>query len=180
MISSTVIITTRLKIRDAVAETAAGCLINDLGYQDVLQEIQRRTLWKINIAHETHQDPCEIAEQLATRTRLFVNPNKHLFRVNSLDTEINPIVQSGDDQYTVYLVIRDHDNAQGDSTLTSLKSLYKIDSVIDIQASELWIITIKADSHETAREIAMEIAVSRSQTQGLLANPHSQTVEFLQ
>jgi len=52
-------------------------------------------------------------------------------------------------------------------------------AVYDLQRGTLWRLYLPTADAAAARELALDIAVTRARRQGLLANPHAQTAEVL-
>ncbi|MBN1552739.1 hypothetical protein JW979_14795 [bacterium] len=171
-------ISVSLKVADAGAVTAFSCLINEMNYKGVLIGCQRRELWKIVWNCESVKMTQEnLSITLAENTRVFVNPNKHVYDVfyNSLKM----IQKTGADIFRVGICVRDKNDIKGKQALETLHKLYDYSSVIDeVSYNVLWLLDIKASSKDAARKIAEDIAITKGISKGLLANPHSQIISF--
>lgn len=173
------ILTTTLKTRDAVAETAFRSLTHDMPYQKILAGLKRQDFWKIELMPELDdRDPKRIMTELAEKTRVFVNINKHVYAIQ--DVDFFKTIKHPTEKYTVYALITNRDNRTAEQALKTLQALYPVGKYVKyLENGVLWIITLRADSVQSAQKIAKEIAVTESRERGLLANPHYQNVIIL-
>ncbi len=72
-----------LKIPDVTALTAASSIRRRLGYNEVLKELRRSDYYSLDLNTTDPQVANELAHELAEKTNLFVNPNKHSYEVRS-------------------------------------------------------------------------------------------------
>ena len=79
MVSVELLVT--LKIPDVTALTAANAVRRRLGYADTLAEMHRADYYCIDVAGDDADTALGLVRQMAERTTLFVNPNKHAFHV---------------------------------------------------------------------------------------------------
>lgn len=174
------ILTTALKTRDAVAETALHSLTHDMGYGNILTDLKREDYWKIEL--ETNlggRDSKNILIELAEKTRVFVNINKHIYTILDEDS-LKTTKEQSDGKYTVFALVTYRDNRVAERALKTLRALYNVGKHVRyLESGVLWIMALKADSINNAQNIAKEIAVTESREQGLLANPHFQNVIIL-
>ncbi|HAV42417.1 TPA: hypothetical protein DCX15_00160 [bacterium] len=161
----------RLKGRDLVALTAKSTLQRDLGYKGILEALEREEYWSIGVLVEDEEEGRCLTEQLATRTKLFVNPNKHTYRIGSGKWEIGG---KGEGLYEVWVLVDYLEDKEGELVGGTLRSTYGLESIIEVRRSTLWRMTIQAESRGGAEALAKEMALVRSVNKGLLANPHSQ------
>lgn len=172
------VLTTTLKTRDAVEATANHTLKNDLGYQDILARISRQDYWEIALSQRS--DPSTeqaLMVKLAEETRVFVNPNKHIYEILPLDAIAARKVEPG--IYRIPVAVRSIDDRKGTSALKTLVSLYGYGEQIKaIGNGVLWTLDIQAESMTKAMEIAERIVVTNHRRSGLLANPHYETVQL--
>lgn len=176
------ILTTTLKTRDAVAETAFHSLTHDMEYKDILIELKRKDYWKIQLISDLDdKDPKKIMVELAEKTRVFVNINKHIYTIldeGSLKTVQNR--SNENKEYIVFALVTYKDNRVAEQALKTLQALYPIGKYVNyLESGVLWILTLRADSEKIAQDIAKEIAVTKSRERGLLANPHYQNALIL-
>lgn len=75
-----VLLTTRLKVADPTALTALATIRNRLGFADRIRGLSREEVFLFTMAPSLPK-PEEFVEKLARQTNLFLNPNKHAFRI---------------------------------------------------------------------------------------------------
>lgn len=175
------VLTTALKTRDAVAATADYTLRHDMGYEGVLWNVQREDYWCVELDDTGTPGNFEsIMKDLAEKTRVFVNPNKHRYFIKpegSIRTEPDP-EKAG--RYLVPVLVRSVEDRAGENALKTLHALYQVGkTVLTIESGVLWTLDIRAGSAEEARGIADKIAVTHTRLEGLLANPHYESVKVL-
>lgn len=162
----------RLKGTDLVASTAKNTLQHDLGYGDILEGLSREDHWLIKLRAEDEDKAQGLAEELATKTRLFVNPNKHTYKIGRRDEGEGREPKKG--VYEVWVLVNYFEDREGDLARQTLGSTYGYENIIEIKRGTLWKMYIRAKSEEEARTLAEEMVLTRSVSQGLLVNPHSQ------
>lgn len=175
------VLTTVLKTRDAVAATADYTLRHDMGYEGVLCNVQREDFWCVALDDTGSTANIEsMMKDLAEKTRVFVNPNKHRYSIKSegsIRTEADP-EKTG--RYRVPVLVRSIEDRAGENALKTLHALYQVGKTVRaIESGVLWTLDIQAGSEEEARGIAEKIAVTRTRLEGLLANPHYESVKVL-
>ncbi|HCU34080.1 MAG TPA: hypothetical protein DGT21_01160 [Armatimonadetes bacterium] len=173
----TVELTVQLKIPDVTALTASNALRRRLGYQDTLVELRRADYYRLDLNVEHEQAALELATELAERTNLFVNPNKHRYSVSA--GSAHPSEPREDGLWTVNVLVTDPDSGAGGGVLSALRGrLGYGDRVVDVVAGNLWTLTLRADTREQAEQLAEKLAVTVSREQGLLLNPHFQQYQM--
>jgi len=179
------VLTTTLKTRDAVEATANHTLRMDLAYDDVLAGIYRKDYWEIHLADnvgsdmESSREDAEMALliRMADDTRVFVNPNKHVYKVVPLDVIKSEKVS--DHVYRIPVSIRNIDGKKGKQAYGTLASMYGMgDSIRMIHGGVIWVLEIRAENIDSAKEIAMKIVTTTHRRSGLLANPHYEIVHL--
>jgi hypothetical protein len=176
----TIIITTKLKTNDAVAATALQCLRDDLGYASKMHSIGRQELWWIETEPADVSVCKNLARRLVEETRVFVNPNKHTCRIYLDGFDEFRKSRIADGLFRLNVFVQDIENTAGTSAMKTLRRLYDFASpVLRIRFGILWTLDLSCETPETAAALAEEMAISRSQSMGLLANPHSQSAEVL-
>lgn len=176
------ILTTALKTRDAVAETAFHTMTHDMGYQNILTDLKREDYWKIELESRLDgRDPGSIMTELAEKTRVFVNINKHVYTIRDQKTRHPTGQDSGPEKtFIVHVLIINTDDRTAKNALATLRDLYPAGRYVrSLENGVMWTLTIHADSNWQAQSIAREIAVTESRERGLLANPHYQNVILL-
>jgi hypothetical protein len=176
------ILTTALKTRDAVAETAFHTLTHDMGYRNILTGLKREDYWKIELESGLDgRDPGSIMTELAEKTRVFVNINKHVYTLHNENTLHTTGQDSNPEKtFTVHVLIVNTDDRIAKNALATLHALYTAGRYVrSLETGVVWIMTIRTESNRQAQDIAREIAVTESRERGLLANPHYQNVLLL-
>ena len=168
-----------LKNSDPIAASAFNCLKNDMNYGEQLKSLKRSILRQITLKSGCRQSGEEIAPLLAENTKLFVNPNKHTWTAVFDEDTLFKITETQKHIFNVIVLVRDLEDNSGMNSLALLHNLYGFrQSVETLESGVLWTLSIQAETASDARRIAEEIAVTRSQNTGLLANPHCQTVRL--
>ena len=163
----------KLKIPDVTALTAANTLRRRLGYADILERLDRADYYLFEVEAESEEQACAIVREIAERTTLFVNPNKHSFQVH-LQAERQEIPRTND-AYEVRCLVRELDYDAALDILGQLSHTQWGEKIRGLQTGTLWILHLRASTAEAAKKVAEEIAVTRSRGQGLLVNPHYQS-----
>lgn len=162
----------RLKIPDVTALTAANALRRRLGYADRLVDLKRADHYLFSVEASSAEEAEAFVCQLAQKTTLFVNPNKHVFETRPVSGEQG--VTGREETYEVRCLVRDADYDPGAPLLEALRKMGFGDRVTGLEAGTLWTLKVKAASCEEALEMAREMAVTKSRNHGLFANPHYQ------
>ncbi|MBN1879627.1 hypothetical protein JW823_05910 [bacterium] len=175
------ILTTLLKTRDAIAATASYTLRHDMGYESVLLDAKREDYWSIELDYAVSPgDSVTIMTELAEKTKVFVNPNKHRYAIQPEGTIHSAPCPDNPGSFSIPVVISSFDDRAGTTAMQTLNDLYSVGkNVRSVQSGVLWTLVLKAESLDAARRIAEDIAVTRSRTEGLLANPHYESILIL-
>ncbi|MBC7288333.1 MAG: hypothetical protein H5T86_09875, partial [Armatimonadetes bacterium] len=139
-------------------------------------DLQRADYYLFDVDAATEGEALELVRHIAEHTNLFVNPNKHSFQVHLWKPPGEAEAVNG--AYRLRCLVRDADIDRGAALLDSLRKLGYGERVHALTAGTLWTLTIRAPDPDTARQIAEEIAITRSRTKGLLANPHYHECEI--
>jgi len=168
-----------LKIPDVTALTAASSIRRRLGYDEVLKELRRSDYYSLDLNTIDPQAANGLAHELAKKTNLFVNPNKHSYEVRSPQQHTGgPIQQDG--LWRVEVLVTDAEGAEADDIQQALtQRLGYGEQVAAVRRGILWVLLLAADSTEEARRIAEEITVTTARDRGMLVNPHFQAWEIL-
>ncbi len=176
--SDVINIIVNLKSRDAIAETAFHCLKEDMGYAN-LHSISRAELWQVRVDLSGFESVLEYGKKLAESTKIFLNPNKHTYRLIPHVEQIESIEQLPDDNFKVTITTRQIENEKSSHALQLIRSLYDFGgSVRSIEFRTIWILTVSAKSMQSALRIVGEMAVTTDHKHGLLANPHAQIIRI--
>ena len=166
-----------LKIPDVTALTAANTLRRRLGYAETLRELRRADYYALDLNVDNPDEALELARDMAEHTNLFVNPNKHAYQVRL--AQERGAEGSGNGERVVSVLVTDPADSSPAGILNSLRAAPDYgEQVQGVRTGVLWTLRLLADSEQRAREMAEDITVTRSQSQGLLLNPHFQQYEM--
>ena len=160
---------------DAAAETCESAL-RDLLRVDV-ERVERGELWRFRIAAGNRSSGAELQERLqaaACRAGRYVNLNRDT--CEWLERP-RPYAESAAGGCAVDVWVRDG-TGQDPAALAWFRTQATPD-VEDVWRGILWRLYLPIADPARARERGLEIAVTRARHQGLLANPHAQTVEVV-
>ncbi len=164
-----------LKIPDVTALTAANAIRRRLGYADVLEVLERADYYRLALDVTDREAAEALVREMAERTNLFVNPNKHTYDVRFPEDRTG--VGAEDGRFVVNVLVTSPDDGTGADIAALLHSHHGYPQVESVETGVLWTMHLVAESEARAREIAEDIAVTRSQGQGILMNPHFQEYE---
>lgn len=167
-----VAILVRLKIPDVTALTASNALRRSMGYKQ-LKELRRADYYRLELAVDTPEQAVALASELAEKTNLFVNPNKHVYEVWTSREEKAPAQGQ-----LAHVLVTDPNDGSAQGMLAALKGrLGYGDKVTGVTKGLLWTMVLDTEDPEEARRLASEMAETKSLGQGLLVNPHFQEFE---
>lgn len=173
----------RLKTTDLAALTAKNTLQRDMGYSKVLRDLKREDYWLISVECKTKEEAKELADELANKTKIFVNPNKHTYtiRIRENDAKIREKKRDIDKGlYDIGVLVSYNEDSKACLTKDTLcKTLGYGDRVSDVKTGIIWRLVIDAEDEKKAKEMASEIVVTKELKKGLLINPHSQSYKIL-
>lgn len=168
----TVSILVRLKIPDVTALTAANALRRSMGYAQ-LRELKRADYYRLNLAVDSAEEAVALAQELAEKTNLFVNPNKHVYEVWTSREEPAPAQGK-----LAHVLVTDPNDGSAQGMLAALQGrLGYGGKVAGVTKGLLWTMLIDTEEAEEARRLAGEMAETKSLEKGLLVNPHFQEFE---
>lgn len=151
---------------DLTAVTAWEALKGPLRYGGVLEGLERADLWGVWTRREGG-GVSELAKELVSRTSVFVNPNKHGWRVWAGESESEEGRGRG-----AWILVWALDDTEGRAALAALRSSGFEEDVDWVAKATLWTLRPTSSAAARALEIAEEIAVAKGRSRGLLANPH--------
>ncbi len=168
----------RLKTADTVALTAKNTLRRDMGYESVLLDVRREERWVIQVQAEDLQTAEKLGREFAA-TRIFVNPNKQtcvLKAAESGQAKLSPQKQDEGGPYEVGVIVSYYQDGKAVSARDALRHTYGYGGRIgNVERGVLWKLLLSAQSPDSARKTAEDIALTSSMNSGLLTNSHSQT-----
>lgn len=166
----------RLKIPDVTALTAAGALRRRMGYAEVLKSLKRADYFRLQLNVADSAAAIELATELAEKTNVFVNPNKHVYEVRAGSHQA---VAESDGRHVVHVLVTDPTDGSAEGALSALQGrLGYGERVTGLVKGVLWSLELACESRARAEELAREIAVTTARDQGLLLNPHFQECEI--
>ncbi|MGD9496824.1 MAG: hypothetical protein AB7Y46_11030 [Armatimonadota bacterium] len=161
-----------LKIPDVTALTAANAIRRRLGYEHTLKVLKRADYYRLELDLPDRAAAERLVREIAENTNLFVNPNKHVYKVRF--PEDRGAARTGDGEYVVSVLVTNPDDSSGAQIAASLQSHHGYPQVQGVETGVLWTLHLLADSQEQALAMAEDITVTRSQSKGILMNPHFQ------
>ena len=162
----------RLKIPDVTALTAANALRRSLGYTQ-LKSLTRADYYQLSLNVDTPAAALALAQELAEKTNLFVNPNKHVFEVLT-----DPRAVAGGEGQVARVLVTDPHEGSAEGMLAALQGrLGYGDQIAGITKGLLWTLTLDCADAAEAQALAAAMAETRSLEEGLLVNPHFQDFE---
>lgn len=168
----TVGILVRLKIPDVTALTAANALRRSMGYKQ-LKELRRADYYRLELAVDDQAQALELAAELAEKTNLFVNPNKHVYELWTSREEAPPA-----EGKLAHVLVTDPHDGSAEGMLSALQGrLGYGGKVTGLTKGLLWTMVIDTADAEEAKRLAREMAETKSLDKGLLVNPHFQEFE---
>lgn len=166
----------KLKIPDVIAITAKNTLLKRMGYKDVLVDLKREEVWQIKIDAKNEEEAGKKGIEIAEKTNLFVNPNKHIYRLVIKDEKEK---SKEDNFYNIRVLVNFLDDATAGMYLNALNNRLGYKEVKDLKRGILWRLGIKAESYTRAKKIAEEIVITKRRDKGLLLNPHFQSYKII-
>lgn len=165
-----------LKIPDVTALTAGNAIRRRLGYEDVLTALDRADFYRLELEVDDRERAEELMREVAEETNLFVNPNKHVYELRFPEDRDGD--GSEDGEWLVNVLVSSPDDTSGEGIRAALHDRLGYHQVANVETGVLWTMRIRAESEDEAREVAESITVTRSQSQGILMNPHFQEYEM--
>ena len=167
-----------LKIPDVTALTAVSAIRRRLGFEDVVKELRRSDYYSLDLDVAGADAARELATELAEKTNLFVNPNKHEYEIRLPETRQDQPPQQ-DGLWRVEVLVTDIEGAEAPEIERALtERLGYGGQVAAVRQGILWTLLLAAASAVEARSTAESITVTKSRDQGLLVNPHFQAWEI--
>jgi phosphoribosylformylglycinamidine (FGAM) synthase PurS component len=173
----TVELLVKLKIPDVTALTAAGALRRRMGYGRTLRGLRRADYYRLSLDVPDAEAARALAEELAERTNVFVNPNKHVYEVQTAGCAGEV---AGGGHQVVQVLVTDPADGSAEGALGALQGrLGYGGTVCGLVRGVLWTLELECPDRGEAERLAREIAVTRRRDAGLLMNPHSQECTLL-
>ena len=168
--SISVELTVSLKIPDVTALTARHTLQGAMGYGAELAELTRADWWRIDVEAADEAAALALGGELAEQTNVFVNPNKHVFRVSTHAHTREP--RPG--LLPVGILTGFRDDAKAAMALAALQGrLGYGDRVRGLELGTLWTFWLRTTDAAEAHRLAERMTLTTDRHSGLLVNPHS-------
>ncbi len=154
------------RVEDLIARTAEETIIRRLEGGEHLESLHREEFWEFDFL-EGHGFE-EMLRTLTGNADLFVNPNKHRYRL----TEEG--ILSGH-QGPGYLVrVSGREDIEGEVAKQTLERQYGCEGLKEVRYGLLWVIRLKGIDGDEGAQLAERFAVTRGAKDGVLVNPHYQ------
>lgn len=164
-----------LKVPDNIALSARRALKDRLGYT-ALTDARRCDFWEIAFDSLDESEALETVERWVAKTALFAIPNKHRWRVELARSKHD----NGERIRSFFasdasVLVRDREDGAAEAVLEALSRFADAaERPTSLIRGVWWDLTFDAPP-EDIRRMTEDLAVARSRSQGLLANPHYQT-----
>jgi phosphoribosylformylglycinamidine (FGAM) synthase PurS component len=169
----------KLKTTDLIAQTARSTLKQDMGYERMLQEIEREDYWLIDVLAESEGEARRLGEEFVRKTKIFVNPNKHEYRIRIIKKGERKKIDGKQDGFKIRVLVSYLEDGKAELAKHVLQTTMGYGERIQgVKRGDLWTLVVNAESEEEAKEVAREITITKSIDKGLLANPLSQFFEI--
>lgn len=159
----------KLRVPDLWASTAKKTIVRSLGYT-CLADIAREDIWHFCIEEKSKKDAEKYVEDITKNSNLFVNPNKHSYRIQSNGLQLAEAQE--ENTFIIPVVVYWFDNTSSVLIYKTLKYRLQYKNVQGLKGGVLWWLKINTTSRENARKIAKDIIVCKTRKTGLLVNPH--------
>lgn len=150
---------------DLVAVTAYGTLAGPLNYGDLLKRVERADLWSLSTGVRGRELE-SLADRLVHRTSVFVNPNKHTWRVWSEGADEERVDSDA------WVLVWDSEETEGRRAHAELRAGGYGGEIEKVSKATLWRLSFADPARGRELSIANEVAVALRRDRGLLANPH--------
>jgi phosphoribosylformylglycinamidine (FGAM) synthase PurS component len=151
------------KTRDLVRDAAEDVLRPRV---PALAGLDRAELWVFEGEDGAEKD----VRRLLDETTLVVNPNLHRYRLDGAGSRPERGTR-------LEIVVHDRVDAKGAAVLRNVRERRGIRTVTGVRRSVVWTIDVDGPAEEAER-LAREVTGRDGRGAGLLANPHSQEVEW--
>lgn len=161
----------KLRVPDLVALTAKRVIIKHIGISQLV-DMQREDWWQIYISGEEEVE--NYARDIAEKSSLFVNPNKHTYRLQVADSRGTKFCATTlmDGLWVVPVGVWHYDDMSSDIIKRTLRERLFYKKVEGVKKGILWTLKIRGKNRSEAKKVAEEITLCKSRKRGLLSNPH--------
>ena len=171
------VLTVELKSADPVALTAAHALTHRLGFGKILAELRRVDLWRLRVEAAGIPDALALAGSWVTRSNQFVNPNKHVYELSVRGGEASGNRGSG---RVAWVVATSEPDLDGEAAVRLVRDRFGGRELVEARRAVAWMLRFApAVKPADVRRLAESMAITRTRSRGLLANPHFQPVAIV-
>lgn len=166
-----------LKITDNTARSALYALQNRMGLLQI-KALKRWDVWELEFSEENGPMD-ERVKDWVENTALFMNPNKHVYKMQSANTPLLNAVHPPDFCRTHgSIFVYDREDGHGESVFHSIRSNQQNgQSLVKLLHGVWWDVTCD-DTVPDASSCIQNIAKTTHRSSGLFANPHYQDVKL--
>lgn len=165
-----------LKITDNTARSALYALHQRMGMPHISQ-LKRWDVWELEL--DGGQDAAEnCVRDWVENTALFMNPNKHHYKIHTVDCPILDAAQPPEFRHsTGSIFVYDREDGHGEAVMHTLQSMLKPPlSLKRLLHGVWWDITVN-QSNVNLKNTLDSLALTTHRTSGLFANPHYQNAK---
>lgn len=167
-----------LKITDNIARTALHTCKRRLGF-DRIRSLHRAEFWEIAFPGLSTQQARQTVERLVEKTPYFVNPNKHRWHIDTFSTNDFNIAISVPAHASASILVCDHIDGKAEATLEAIQRITEGDErPTRLRRGTVWEVTFDGLNQQETIEAAERLTVTKSRTEGLLANLHYQSYQI--
>ena len=158
---------------DLVAATAFDTLARKMRHGDVLESLRRETVWLLSFDCEAGR-AAGLTATLAGSTGIFVNPNTHRHVVVASADSIPHGPTEGREALGV--AVWSHDDPQAGPVESAVRERMRVTELTALRRMTLWWPKMARGiaGGKPAVDAVLSMVATRSRTEGLLANPHSE------
>lgn len=164
-----------LKVTDNIGRTALQTVRSRLGHPEV-SGLHRSEFWEWTFNRHDGDTARDQVDSLVARTALFANPTKHRWV-----TESHKAPVTDDKGYSspfgghAGILVRDREDGQAESTFAALSRFVPASEIPStLTRGTWWDLTFENPSAVSVADVANDLAVTTSRTQGIFCNPHYQ------
>jgi hypothetical protein len=173
------LLTVELKSADPTALTASHALTHRLGFGKVLAELRRTDVWRLRVEAAGIPDALALASSWITRSNRFVNPNKHVYELSARGGEGSGSAERGSGR-VAWVVATSEPDLDGEAAARLIHDRFGGRELVEARRAVAWMLRFTPAVEPSAvRGFAEEMAIARSRSHGLLANPHFQSVAIV-
>lgn len=158
---------------DPEAQTAKAAL-KDALHLETLDRLMRHDVWTVKTNFTQRGKAKKLAAFLAEKTSVFVNPNKHVYDILTVDKPVIYAELRRLSGYHGHIYVHNLEDAKPQFAMEHLKKIYGI-SLKGLEKGVLWSVHLKEDKQSPAqlRKILNQVAMT------FFVNKHFQTYKII-